>query len=450
MSNLTPPRHSPLIAPMPWSLDATKLLFTAVVLYLTLSMFLYPYGFRLVGTAFFRFGDFVALLVFAVAALLILLYGRIRGTILIFWPVLPLLVVDMLMPLAGVVLFGATSGINNALRTLTLHALVLTAACFADSRRLDELLKPIIFVLKFGLLANLVYVSIQIGVSVQLLPESLLITRRLEMFSDGTVREHFLRPSGFFRRAPDIAEFGVIGLGFFAARFKYTNRWSDMIFAVIGIVLVLLSTSRATLVAVAVILLLFFGSYLVQFKLRTLFQIGRIALVIVVVSSVFLWWLGSAVDTERYFARVARLGSAEITEDRSLLTRTEKRWPYVLDQVERKYPYGTLINPHDVFGPVDSGFLFYYVQGRWLGLVPVLWLFAGLFYLIFLKRYQRAGWTRLFLLYLAVHTGTRMIVSVALHQPVLMFWLYLSLWLLYAEEQGYLTPLSTPDKQTQA
>lgn len=423
-------------------IDTTTLLFRTVVLYFALSVFFYPYGFPLLGTAFFRFGDFVALLAFGVTALLVLIYGRMRGTIIAFWPILPLFMAELLMPIIGAVVFGTLDGIANAFRIITLHGMVLIVACFANTRRLEELLQPLIIVLRVGLLTNMIYASVQVAVGAEILPESLLITRHLEIFSDGTVRENFFRPSGFFRRPTDLGEIGVIGLAFFAARFKYSNHWGDLLSAGIGIILVLLSTSRASTFAVAVILLLFFGSYLVHFNLRTLFKVGMVLLLIAVLSSVFVWWLGSVVDTERYFARVVRLASPEVLEDRSLLTRTQRRWPYILRQVEGKYPYGTLLNPHDVFGPIDSGFLAYYAQGRWLGLVIVMWLFGSLFYLTIIKRYKRAGWTRLFLLYLAVYAGAGMIVQLTIQAPLVVFWLYISLWLLYAEEQGYLSPLT--------
>ncbi len=437
--NSTSEHALPTPISQPWKLDITTILFIATGLYLFLSLLFYPYGFVLIGTAFFRFGDLVALLIFGIAILLAVIHKRMRGTILVFWPILPLLVVDMLMPLAGAVMFNTIDGVSNALRILVMHGIILAVASFTCTHRLDELIRVVVLVLKIGLLANLMYAILQILVNANVLSENVLFLRFLEPFSDGSIQDNTTRPKGFFDIVMDLAELGIIGLAFFLARYRHSQQLSDLAFAIIGLIIVIISTSRATLVVALVIGGLFLGSYFTRLSWRNITQISRILLLVFLFGGVFFWWINSVIDTERYFYRVMILTSGDILEDGSWSTRVEKRWPYLLRKVEQSYPFGTLLNPHDVLGPMDSEYIAHYVQGRFLGILPVIWLFTSLVYLTVIRQCNRRSWVRSFLLYLTIYAGLHGVVAIVLSSSIFLFWLYFALWMLYADQQGYLS-----------
>ncbi len=412
-------------AVQPWMIDTTRLLFRLLALYLLVSLFFHPYGVSLIGSAFFRFADVIALLILGLCGFLLLRFGSLNATFLIFWPILPLMMMDVLMPLSGAIVYSTLDGLANGFRIAVMHGLVVSVVCFVDSRRLELLLVQITLVLQIALVANLIYCGMQIAVQLGALPDSVLITRLLKPFSDGSVRDHKLRPSGFFRMVTDVADLGIVGLAYFGARFQKSNRLYDLLFALLGILLILLSTARAAYAAMIVIVALILLPYVLSLKPRTLLQIGRVLIIGGGATWLLFWWLGTLLDVEQYFSRIIGVTDTGVAGDNSMFLRTEKVWPRALYIANNFYPHGTLLNPHDVIGALDSGYLAYFVQGRWLALLPVLWLYASLTYLTVIRSWGRRTWAHLYVFYLLSYIVLTMVVSVPLHSPMLLFMMYM-------------------------
>ena len=432
------PQPTSTMSPRPlwlFKVDTTSLFFNLLALYLITFLYTYPYGIKLGGTASFRLVDIFTLLMIGLGGLLLLQYGRINATVLIFWPLLPLFLFEVTAPLLSVPVYGEVDGISNAIRIVLLHAPVLIAASFCASQRLDELTQRIARIFQIALIANLIYASMQLSVRFEVLPRSVLFTEQLQPFAVDTHLQigMYDRPPGFFHKVTELSQFGFTAFAFFFARYQERERGSDLFWAMFGAMFVIVSTGRAAYVALFLVVLWVLGSYLFSFKLRNLRRLIQITLVGVCFIGLVIWLLSLVTDVNMFFERVFVLTNRDgLERDESLSARMEIHWPRSLRRAEA-YPFGTLRPAAELVGLVDSGFLSYYIQARWFGVLILLFTFSVLFYKTILIKPRYRTWAHRFVLYLLFFIVPGMIVFNPTHVPLFIFMLYYGIWVMNME-----------------
>lgn len=438
VTNISSSRQSPKRLQLRWwATDTTSIFFNLLALYLLAYFFFYPYGVPITGTATARLVDLVALLCIALGGLALVQHMRINATVLVFWPILPFLAMELLLPLAGVVVFDAPGGVFNAGRLFILHAPVLIAACFCATARLDELHRRITRMLQIILIANFIYASMQLAVGFGVLPEGVLFMELLTPFAVDdnydTVRN--LRESGFFANATGLSQMGIVAIAYFLARYQEGNRRSDLFFALLGMATVVLSTSRAAYVGMFLIIGWMLAQSLLSLKVRRIRQVFTIGMVLGVAGALMLWLIATLFGFEEFFARFIRIFEGGLENDYSFSTRANELWPTVLAKVHAYYPYGTLLPAPQVLGLIDSGYLTYYAQGRWLMLGSLILLFASLIVYTQISLRGWNNWSRHFVFFLLLYIIPAMVVTNPMRSPLIVFMLYYGMWAIHCERQ---------------
>ncbi len=432
----TPAQHAVAQSlPRPRWWDTTSLFFNLLALYLLAYFFFYPYGVPITGTATARLVDLVALLCIVLGGLALVQHMRINATVLVFWPILPFLAMELLLPLAGGVVFNAPGGGFNAGRLFILHAPVLIAACFCVTARLDELHGRITRMLQIILIANLIYAAMQLGVGFGVLPEAVLFMELLAPFAADdnydTVRN--LRESGFFANSTALAQMGIVCQAYFLARYQEGNRRSDLFFALLGMATVVLSTSRAAYASMFLIIGWMLAQSLLSLKVRRIRQVFTIGVVLGIAGALVLWLIATLFGFEEFFARFIRIFEGGLENDYSFSTRADELWPATLYQVHTYYPYGTLLPAPQVLGLIDSGYLTYYAQGLWLAIATLAALFGSLLWRTQVQLRGWNNWARHFVFFLLLYILPAMVVNNAMRSPLLIFLLYYGMWAIHYE-----------------
>lgn len=430
----TQPQPSSAVAPRSRWWHTTDLYFGALALYLIAYLYTYPYGINLGGTASFRLVDIFALFMIGLSGILLFQYKRINAIVLIFWPLLPLFLFEVTAPLLSVPVYGEVDGISNTLRMVILHTPILLAAAFCASQRLDELTRSIARIFQVALIANLIYASMQLSVRFDVLPRSVLFTEQFKPFSVDTHLQtsSYIRPPGFFHKVTGLAQFGFIAFAFFFARYQDRERGLDLFWSMIGVMFVVVSTSRATYVVVFLVVLWVLGSYLRSFELRNLRRLIQFLLIGVFIIGLVIWLLSRVTDVNIFFERIFVLVNRDELESDSSLSARIELWPRLLRRAEA-YPFGTLRPAAELVGTVDSGFLSYYIQARWLGVLILLFTFSVLFYKAILIKPRYRTWAHRFVLYLLFYIVPNMIVLNPTHAPLIIFMLYYGIWAMNME-----------------
>lgn len=426
---------APQSLPRPRWWDTTSLFFNLLALYLLAYFFFYPYGVAITGTATARLVDLVALLCIALGGLALVQHMRINATVLVFWPILPFLALELLLPLAGVVVFDAPGGVFNAGRLFILHAPVLIAACFCVTARLDELHGRIARMLQIILIANIIYTAMQLAVGFGVLPEAVLVMNLLAPFAVDenydTIRN--LRESGFFANATALAQMGIVCQAFFLARYQQGSRRSDLFFALLGMATVVLSTSRAAYASMFLIIGWMLAQSLLSLKVRRIRQVLTVGLVLGIAGALVLWLISALFGFEEFFARFIRIFEDGLANDLSLAGRVNEFWPSALRQVHTYYPYGTLLPAPQVIGLIDSGYLTYYAQGLWLAIASLVFLFGSLIWRTQVQLRGWNNWSRHFVFFLLLYVVPAMIITNPMRSPLIIFMLYYGMWAIHYE-----------------
>jgi hypothetical protein len=150
------------------------------------------------------------------------------------------------------------------------------------------------------------------------------------------------------------------------------------------------------------------------------------------------------------FSRFQRLADAGLLEDRSFGERVYDTWPTAL-AAARDYHFGTLIQAPRALPLIDSGYLTYYLQGKWLFVAAVVVLLAGQWLLglraFFGARSQRLG---LMTLFLAIFLTGALIISNPLRSPLVISFVVFSLWRLRVERDSAVLQTLPPDNNAPA
>lgn len=401
-----------------------------VLFYLGSLLYLYPYGIALSADAAvnFRIPDLVAIATLAVGCGTLALRGRGRVDPVLFGVVGMFALFELIAPFVGAVGYRRPLDVVSAVRMamLWLPMLLLTLLCAPFAAHRFE--KRLASLLEVTLWLNLVYGCVQIAVDFGYLPSWLLVTAVLEPWAIG---ENYnvvlgLRPAGFFVNTTALSVFGAVSLCFYYARYVSDLRRHDLLYTLLSIGVVLITTSRAAYAATVLIL---FAGWL---RLSAGRKITMAAMLTAGIAAMLVL-VEQTIGIEQAFYRFQRLADSGLLEDVSFGARIRTIWPEAL-AAARDYTFGTLIQAPRVLPQIDSGYLNYYLQGKWAFLAALAVLLAGLWWQgLRALAGGRAGRLGLMTLFLAIYLTGAMIISNPLRSPLVIAFVIYALWRLGAE-----------------
>lgn len=420
------------IAPSKNLVSTDNILAITLLLYLISLLFTYPYGISVNEDNYLRIPD-----LFAVASgglyLLFISVSKSKSKFKLrpLVPILPLLFLEVVLPILGAIDNKKLSFSFSGIRILLLFLPVIVCTLHlstVNSLKFEQVFQKIF---KLTILTNLVYCLIQFAVVLNILPKSLLIETYLESWSaDG----HFnalqgLRVSGFFINSTALAVFGIIALSYFLSKYKLSKKLTHILYGMSAFLLILFSTSRVAYISAFLILMF----YLISSGIKQSFKVLIIA-VLTIVTLLFILQGLFAIDTSIFFERFIRVQDDGIEQDFSWNYRVANLWPKVLSQLA-DYPFGTLAPPTKIMGLIDSGYLTFYAQGKWVFLMSLLFCFCQIFFMSIKSLNKQKGWSSNFLLCLLIFLIIAMITSNPMHSPIIIFSLIYGLWFLAVEKR---------------
>jgi hypothetical protein len=399
--------------------------------YLVAILYLYPYGVPVAENVNVRPPDVLALGLLVLGFAAIMQQGEARADRLLFGVAGAFLLLELALPTIGALGFRRVTDAVGSLRMalLWLPMIFLTMLAPAPSAaRFEETLAR---VLACTLWINVAYATLQLAASMGVVPRAALPTTWLEPWS---VDRNFdpiqgIRPAGFFANSTALSVFGIVCLCFFYARYVALGTRKDLLYTLLAVVIVAFSTSRAAYATCAAIL--FAGWWLLRgdrkLLIAALGAVGIVSLLAVVQATIGI---------EVAFSRFQRLADVGLLADPSFGSRVYDIWPRALEAA-RDYRFGTLVQAPRALPLIDSGYLNYYLQGKWpfIGAVAVLggglW-FAGL-RSFFGPPSRRLGFLALFL---AIYLTGALAISNPLRNPLMIFFIVYALWRVGIEQQG--------------
>jgi hypothetical protein len=399
--------------------------------YLVALLFLYPYGVSLGDEASLRLSDLFALLALVVGAGALVLRQQIRidRTFLAIAGAFVLL--ELLLPFVGAIGYRRPGDAASALRMAMLWLPMVFLTMLAPPRNSVLFEAKLERVLSVTLWLNIGYAILQIANTLGVVPRALLVTSWLEPWA---VDKNYnliqgLRPAGFFANSTALSVFGIVCLAFFYARYVSGAVRRDLVNTLLALGVVALSTSRTAYAAAAAIL---FAGWLHLSPGRK----GVMALLLASGIAALLVVVEQTVGIDEAFYRFQRLADSGLLEDVSLGKRVNQSWPAAIAAAQ-SYPIGTLVQATRALPVIDSGYLNYYLQGRWVFVAAVAVLLAGQWWLglraFFGPASRRLG---LLALFLAIYLSAAMIVSNPLRSPLMIAFIVFALWRIRFEQQG--------------
>jgi hypothetical protein len=337
----------------------------------------------------------------------------------------------LLLPFVGAVGYRRAGGAARALRMAVLWLPMVFLTMLAPPRNSVLFEAKLERVLSVTLWLNFGYAILQIANTLGVVPRALLVTSWLEPWA---VDKNYnliqgLRPAGFFANSTALSVFGIVCLAFFYARYVSGAVRRDLVNTLLALGVVALSTSRTAYAAAAAIL---FAGWLHlspgRKSVMALVLASGIAALLVVVEQ--------TVGIDEAFYRFQRLADSGLLEDASLGKRVYQSWPAAFAAAQA-YPIGTLVQATRALPVIDSGYLNYYLQGRWIFVAALAVLLAGHWW-IGLRAFlgppsRRFG---LLVLFLVIYLSAAMIVSNPLRSPLMIAFIVFAFWRIRFEQQG--------------
>ncbi len=398
--------------------------------YLAALLFLYPYGISLGEDASVRLPDIFAVLALLMGFAAVLQRGSVKFDRTLFAVVGAFVVLELVAPFVGAVGYRRPLDVTSSIRMAMLWMPMLLLVMLASPWRALPFERSVARILTFTLWLNLGYALLQVATTVGAAPRTLLVTTWLEPWA---VDKNYnliqgLRPAGFFANSTALSVFGVVCLCFFFARYVAGNLREDLVRSLLSVGVIVLSTSRTAYAAAALILVA--GWWLLSARRKTLIGLlvaaGVVAVLVVVEQTV---------GVQEAFYRFQRIAESGILEDQSFGKRVNESWPAALEAA-RDYRFGTLIQAPRALPVIDSGYLNYYLQGKWLFVAALVPLLGGLWFLglrAFLGPPERR--IGVMALFLAIFLTGAMIVSNPLRSPLMIFFVVYALWRTQIERQ---------------
>ena len=399
--------------------------------YLVALLYVYPYGISFGDEASIRLSDVFALLAMAVGVGAIILRQSVRIDRTFLAVAGAFVLLELLLPFVGAVGYRRPGDAASALRMAMLWLPIVFLTLLAPPRNSVIFEAKLERVLSVTLWLNFGYALMQIANTLGIVPGAMLITSWLEPWA---VDRNYnliqgLRPAGFFANSTALSVFGIVCLAFFYARYVSGATRRDLVHVLLALGVIVLSTSRTAYAAGAAIL---FAGWLHLSPGRK----GVIALILAAGVAALLVVVEQTVGIDEAFYRFQRLADSGLLEDASLGKRVYQSWPAAFAAAQA-YPIGTLVQATRALPVIDSGYLNYYLQGRWVFVAAVAVLLAGQWWLglraFFGPASRRLG---LLALFLAIYLSAAMIVSNPLRSPLMIAFIVFALWRIRFEQQG--------------
>lgn len=399
-------------------------------IYFSTICFLYPYGISFSKEISFRISDLFAIFITFFGLLVIIISNRIKKDFLfIFFPIFPFLFLEFLLPLFGSVYFSSFDGIINSIRIVFLFAPILIFVIYFGKNSIANFDRILEKNLTFILILNGIYSLIQFFVVNSYLPETFLITRYFEPYA---VDEQYkildsTRVSGFFVNSTALSLFSILCFIFYFAKYVFLNKSKYLLLSILSLFLILLSGSRVAYIVAIIVLLLNF----IYLKWK---QKIYILLILVALTLILIALFDKIIDPSEYFIRIIRLRDG-LENDYSLALRLEYTWPSVLKGLE-SYPFGTLLQPTLIFGLIDSGYLTYYAQGKWLFIAAILLMIISYLIKSIKGLILQKSIYQLMIINISIYILIALLVSNPLRSPVLLFFYLIFIYFSYLERRN--------------
>lgn len=401
-----------------------------VAWYVVALLFLYPYGLSLGEEASLRLSDPFAMLAIAVGAGAIILRRKVKVDRAFFGIAGAFILFELLAPFVGALGYRRPGDAVSAVRMAMLWLPMVFLVMLAPPRNSVQFEARLERVLAVTLWLNFGYAVLQIATTLGVVSRAILLTSWLEPLA---VDRNYnliqgLRPAGFFANSTALAVFGIVCICFFYARFVCEGARRDLFYTLLALGVVILSTSRTAYATGAAIL---FAGWLHlspdRKGLLAAILAGGIVAVLIVVEQ--------TVGIDEAFYRFQRLAESGLLEDASFGQRVYSSWPTAI-AAARDYPLGTLVQAPRALPLIDSGYLNYYLQGRWLSIAALAVLLGGL-WLLGLRSFfgpvsKRLG---LMAIFAAIFLSAAMIVSNPLRSPLMIAFIVFTLWRVGFERQ---------------
>lgn len=328
-------------------------------IYLLAVTIFYPYGYMKI-----RVFDIIAPFSLIIFFYSVFIKKRfiINKTILILFP---LIICEGVINLLSLSI--ESQNILSFIRYLFIYIIPIILFSLQEENKID--LKGLLW---FLLIINVFYSILQILEGNGIISESFLITRKLNVFLVESHNEQFKwtsRVNGLFLNSTQYSIFLSFCLyTIYGDTIKKKILLKDFIIMGIIVSSIILTQSRVALLVAIVNSGIYFLFSREKFKI----------IFIVVIGSIF-----SQKYLSEYLFRIFRLFN-EGLNDYSANTRIYL-WRNVMEGM-KSYPYGTLRNPVKVFKLIDSGYLTYYAQGKYLLLIPIVFFLINLYILAIRKK----------------------------------------------------------------
>jgi hypothetical protein len=275
------------------------------------------------------------------------------------------------------------------------------------------------------------YALVQIAVDLGFAPGWMAFTKLLEPLAvQGDLAIVVgLRPSGFFTNTTALSVFGIVCLCFFYARYVANRSPADLRYALGSLVVVLLTTSRAAFAAAVLIVAVGWLGLTAGRKFVLL-------AILLAVAASFLLMVEQTVGLDQAFHRFTRVVEGGLLADVSFGRRVKEIWPAAL-AVASDYPLGTWISAPRIAVLIDSGYLSYYMQGRWVFVAGIAVMLLGQLAIgirCLREPHLRSG--GLMILFLSIFLTLAMVISNPLRTPIVIAFLVFAFWKFKAEQES--------------
>ena len=396
--------------------------------YLTSLLYVYPYGIALGAEASIRAPDLLGLLCLAAGAIAIGLRQRMRVDLLFLAVAGPFILLEVATPVVGALgyrkFYDVVSSLRMAILWLPMMMLVAITLPVAQPR-FERRFRALLLV---SLWLNIPYAMVQIAVDFGVLPDWMAFTRFLEPWAVASNFEVVLglRPAGFFTNTTALSVFGVVCLCFFYARYIERRDSSDLRGTLAALFVILLTTSRAAFAGALLILAAGWLALDVRRRLKFAALLLAAVLAILVV-------IEETVGLDQAFYRFTRIVDSGLLADVSFGQRVRQTWPAAL-AVARDYPVGTLISAPRIAALIDSGYLNFYIQGKWVFIAAVAVLFLGMLAIgLHCLARPRPSAGGLMLLFLSIFLLPAMVTSNPIRTPLVIVFVVFAFWRLKTE-----------------
>lgn len=403
-----------------------------VLVYLASLFYFYPYGISLGADASIRAPDLLGLLCLAAGAVAIALQQRMRVDFLFLAIVGPFVLLEIATPVIGAFgyrkIYDVVSSLRMAILWLPMIMLVLLAMPAAEPR-FERRFRALLVV---SLWLNTPYAMVQIAVDFGVLPEWMAFTRFLEPWAVATNFEVVLglRPAGFFTNTTALSVFGIVCLCNFYALYVTRREPADLRYTLASLFVILLTTSRVAFAAAALVLAVGW------FALNGRRKLNLVAILLAGVASILLV-IEQTIGLEQAFYRFTRLAESGLLADVSFGQRIQHTWPAAL-AVARDYPFGTLISAPRIAALIDSGYLNFYMQGKWVFIASVVVMIAGMLAVgLHCLRQRRPAAGGLMVLFLSIFLALAMVTSNPIRTPLVIVFMVFAFWKLKTERESH-------------